>query len=207
MVLATLLPWAAVLLRGIAWTKRHYGWLALFYLLVLSQVGHVAEHVAQMVQLHHLELRPEHAHGVFGALDVEWVHFVWNSWILAAVGLLAFHFPRNGWLWVVLPIALWHEAEHAYIISVYLATGQAGSAGLLAAGGVLGVGLLKRPELHFVYNLMEIVPLAVGFVVQWRRSHAHRGGGQDVRHGAAPRPGGAPAPGTSFTGSGPPVPA
>jgi hypothetical protein len=140
MVLAVLSPWLPLIFLEIAWTYRHYHWLALFYVLVLSQGGHVVEHLAQMVQVHALGLRGRNAHGVFGALDVEWVHFVWNSWILAAVALLVRRFRRNPWLWASLVVAGWHEAEHMTIMARYLATGEQGTPGLLAAGGAIGGG-------------------------------------------------------------------
>lgn len=171
MVLAALSPWIPLFFAEIAWTYRHYQWLALFYVLVLSQGGHVVEHVAQMVQLHLLHLGPGHTHGIFGALDVEWVHFIWNTWILAAVVLLVRRFRRNPWLWASLAIAGWHEAEHVVIMARYLATGQQWTPGLLATGGAVAGGVLPRPDLHFLYNLVETVPLVGGFVYQLRRSH------------------------------------
>jgi hypothetical protein len=171
LVLAALTPWIPLVFLEMAWTYRHYQWLALFYLLVLSQAGHVVEHLAQMVQLHVLDLGPGHTHGIFGALDIEWVHFIWNTWILVAVVLLVRRFRRNPWLWATLLAAGWHEAEHVVILTRYLATGQQGTPGLLATGGAIGGGLLPRPDLHFLYNLVETVPLVAGFVYQLRRSH------------------------------------
>jgi hypothetical protein len=170
-VLGALCPWLPLLFVEIAWTYRHYQWLALLYLLVLTQGGHVIEHLAQMVQIHVLHLGRGHTHGIFGALDIEWVHFIWNTWILVAIVLLVRRFRRNPWLWASLAIAGWHEAEHAVILAKYLATGQQGTPGLLATGGAIGGGVLPRPDLHFLYNLIETVPLVGGFVYQLRRSH------------------------------------
>jgi hypothetical protein len=172
-VLVMLLPWLPVFAGELLWTYRHYGWLALLYVLVATQVGHFFEHVAQVVQLHALGLKGANARGIFGALDIEWVHFLWNSWIiLAVVALLAFRFRRNPWLWVTLAIAGWHELEHAYIMSVYLSTGKAGTPGLLAQGGLLGGGLpLSRPDLHFLYNPIETTPLLLAFAYQLRRTY------------------------------------
>ena len=172
-VLAMLLPWLPVFAGEMVWTYRHYGWLALFYVLVVTQVGHFFEHVAQVVQIHALGLKGANARGVFGALDIEWVHFLWNSWIiLAVVALLASRFRRNPWLWATLAIAGWHELEHAYIMSVYLSTGKAGTPGLLAQGGAIAGGLpLSRPDLHFLYNLIETTPLLLAFAYQLRRTY------------------------------------
>lgn len=171
-VVVGLLPWAPILTLEIAWTYRHYGWLALFYLLVVTQTGHFIEHVCQMYQLHVLHLHGPHAKGVFGQLDLEWVHFAWNTWVLVAAAAVAFRFRRNPWLVAVVAIAAWHESEHLYIMSVFVRTGAEGTPGLLAAGGALGGGLpIRRPDLHFLYNVVETLPLWVAFVYQLRRTY------------------------------------
>ena len=169
-VLAMVLPAVPVLVSQAGELRRHYGALGLFYLLVLSQTGHVLEHVAQVTQLHVLDKTGKEAHGVFGTLDVEWVHFGWNAAILVAVVYLFVHYRRNAWLWLALLLAGWHQVEHTYILSVYLQTGQMGTPGLLAAGGALGGGLpVRRPDLHFLYNVLETTPLVLGFLHELNR--------------------------------------
>ena len=55
--------------------------------------------------------------------------------------------------------------EHISIMFTYLATGVPGTPGLLSKGGLIGGGLpLTRPDLHFLYNLIETVPLTIAFV-------------------------------------------
>jgi hypothetical protein len=50
-----------------------------------------------------------------------------------------------------------------------LQTGVAGLPGLLAQGGAVVGGLpISRPDLHFLYNLIETVPLVLGFFQQVR---------------------------------------
>lgn len=171
-VLGTLLPWSPIITRETVFLGIRYGWLALFYVLTLTQTGHLLEHVAQMAQIHILGIAPRSAHGVFGALDVEWVHFPWNAGVAVAALLLVRVFHRNPWLWLVLAIAVWHGIEHSYILSVYLATGTAGTPGFLARGGILGGGSpLLRPDLHFLYNLVETLPLVMAFLHQYARAH------------------------------------
>jgi hypothetical protein len=166
-VLATVIPWLPILVREIAWAYRDYPWLALFYVLVITQGVHFLEHVTQVTQLHLLMLRGPQARGVFGALNIEWVHFFWNSLVLLAVAVLVWRFHRNSWLWLTLAVSGWHAVEHAYILSVYLRTGIEGTPGLLSAGGAIAGGLgLARPDLHFLYNLIETVPLVLAFVTQ-----------------------------------------
>jgi hypothetical protein len=125
-----------------------------------------------MVQLHVLHTPPPMAKGVFGPLNIEWVHFGWNTWVLFALAILVTQFPRNPWLIATFVLASWHEFEHAYIMSTFLSTGVAGSPGLLAHGGRIAGGLpISRPDLHFIYNVAETIPLFVAFAVQARREH------------------------------------
>jgi hypothetical protein len=141
--------------------------LALFYILAVTQGGHFLEHVVQMVQIHLLGIPGPRAQGVVGALDLEWVHFIWNSAVLAGVIALVVAYPRNRWLWLTALLAGWHELEHTYILVTFLMTGVVGTPGLLSFGGALGGGLpLARPNLHFLYNLIETTPLILGFVHQ-----------------------------------------
>ena len=150
--------------------RHEHGWLAFFFILVVTQGAHVLEHVAQMVQIHLLGLSGLQARGIFGMLDLEWVHFIWNSWVLLCAVLLVFLFRKNPWLWVLLVISVWHEIEHVYIMSVYLRTGHPGAPGLLAARGAIGGGLpLSRPDLHFFYNLLEELVLIIAYLSQIKR--------------------------------------
>jgi hypothetical protein len=165
-------PWIPVLTLELDWARRHYGWLALFYLLVITQGGHVIEHVVQVTQIHVFSLEGLRARGIFGALDIEWVHFLWNTWVLAAVVALFVRFRRNPWLLFGLAFALWHEIEHAYIMWTFLTTDVAGTPGLLAEGGRIAGGTgVSRPDLHFYYNVVETTPLIAGFVYQLCRMY------------------------------------
>jgi hypothetical protein len=167
---AGLALWTPAFTMEVAWTREHYGWLALFYGLAVLQGAHMVEHIVQMVQIHVLHLTGPAARGVFGALDVEWVHFVWNTLVFAALAVLVWRYPRNVLLWVTLVFSVWHQIEHSYILSVYLRTGVSGTPGLLSKGGVIAGGLpLKRPDLHFFYNLFETSTLFAAFGVQLRR--------------------------------------
>ena len=172
--------WKVALLIVIAWLPlfvlkttsmyRQYRWLAYFFILVVTQGAHFLEHLAQMIQIHVLGLSGLQARGIFGMLDIEWVHFIWNSWVLLFAVLLVFLFRKNPWLWVLLVISVWHEMEHVYIMSVYLHTGHIGAPGLLAQGGAIGGGLpLSRPDLHFYYNLLEELVLIMAYLSQIQR--------------------------------------
>ena len=146
-------------------------WLALLSFLAVSQTLHLFEHVAQMVQIHVLGLSGSAARGIVGQLDIEWVHFIWNTWVLIALLVLLPRFRGNVWLIVAAFLAAWHLAEHVVIMATYLTSGVAGTPGLLAAGGGLAGGLpLARPDLHFLYNLAETVPLLLAWRVELKRA-------------------------------------
>jgi hypothetical protein len=171
-----LAPWLPLLSAAVVTTRQESdAWLAFYLALAVTQTAHVGEHVVQITQLHVFGLTGERAHGVFGALDIEWVHFTWNAWILVAVATLLVPFRANPWLWLTLPLAAWHLGEHVVMLAAYLTTGVEGSPGLLAMGGALGGGLpLARPDLHLAYNLAETLPLLIGLGWQWRRTGRRR---------------------------------
>src|SRR5256886_12050855 len=170
MAVLVILAWLPLFFRKTVSIQRQYSWLAIFFILVVTQGAHVLEHVAQMVQIHLLGLSGLQARGIFGMLDIEWVHFIWNSWVLLCAVLLVFLFRKNPWLWVLLVISVWHEMEHVYIMSVFLHTGHIGAPGLLARGGAIGGGLpLSRPDLHFFYNFLEEIVLIIAYLYQIQR--------------------------------------
>lgn len=175
---AAIPPWFLLFLSETRWMWQNYGWLALFYGLVITQGAHFLEHLVQMIQLHFLGRSGEAARGVFGQLDIEWVHLGWNTWVLLALVLLARPFAHNPWLIASIAAAAWHETEHIYIITQYLSdSGRAGDPGLLAAGGAVLGGLpLRRPDLHFLYNVVETVPIIIAFGWELRRVHSEATG-------------------------------
>lgn len=121
----------------------------------------------------HLIQPPPRGHaagGIFSQLNVEWVHFLFNTYLLAAFLALAFRFRRNPWLWVALAAAVLHEAEHLYIMIRFLRTGIPGLPGLLARGGVIGIPL-SRADVHFLYNFVESIPMMLAFAWQMRAAY------------------------------------
>ena len=170
-VVVGLIPFVPLFVVGARWNFRRQHWLVLFYVLLVTQTGHFLEHVAQMIQIHLLGLQGAQAQGVFGMLNIEWVHFVWNTWVLIAAVVLLVRYCGNTWLWFTTLFAAWHAIEHAYIVWIYLRTGVPGTPGLLSLGGAIQGGLpIARPDLHFLYNLIETAPLAVAFFWQVRHT-------------------------------------
>jgi len=147
------------------------GWTMLLGLLALTQTAHLIEHVAQMVQIHVLHLSGASALGIVGPLNIEWVHFIWNALVLVTLLVLLPCFRTNPWLIAVTPLAAWHFVEHSVMIATYIQTGISGTPGLLSSGGLLFGGLpIARPDLHFLYNLVETAPLLVAWNVEIRRA-------------------------------------
>ncbi len=148
-------------------------WALLLGFLAVSQAAHLLEHIAQLVQIHVLHLSGANAQGIVGQLNIEWVHFTWNALVLVTL-LVLFSMPgfrTNPWLIAVTPLAAWHFVEHAVMIATYLQTGVSGTPGLLSSGGLLFGGLpIARPDLHFLYNLVETAPLVFAWLVELRKT-------------------------------------
>src|SRR6202171_3462115 len=141
---------------------------------IVLQVGHQVEHIAQMVQMHLDGQPPAFAHGLVGRLDLEWVHFALTVTIALVALIVLARWPRNPVAWLLMPLALWHLAEHTAILITYLRTGITGTPGILAHGGLLN-GPLARPDLHFLYNA-AILLLLIG-VWAWGYSRVRRRAG------------------------------
>lgn len=170
-VAAAVLPWFPLFAVQTRWLGRHYGWFALFYVLTITQTGHYIEHVSQMVQIHGFDRAGSEAHGVVGVLDIEAVHFGWNTFVFLALVVLVTRFRRNPWLWAAAAVATWHQVEHSYTFFVYATTGTL-RPGLLDMGGRIAGGLpIMGPNLHFIYNTLETMPLIAAFFFQLRRTH------------------------------------
>jgi hypothetical protein len=167
--LLILLAWLPIFVVKTREIYQQYRWLAFFFVLLIAQSVHFIEHIAQMIQIHLLGLSGMQAHGIIGMLDLEWVHFIFDAvWVPLCVYILLFVYRKNNpWLWVLAVIVTWHALEHIAIMSVYLRTGIVGSPGLLAHGGLIAGGLpLIRPDLHFLYNLIEETLILIAYAYQ-----------------------------------------
>ena len=167
--LLILLAWSPIFFYTTRALYRNYRWLAFFFVLLLAQSAHFTEHIAQMIQIHLLGLMGAQAHGIIGVLDFEWVHFLFDAgWVpICCYTLFLIYRKNNPWLWTLLPIVTWHAIEHIAIMSFYLRTGIVGSPGLLASGGAIAGGLpLIRPDLHFIYNLVEETLIVLAYIHQ-----------------------------------------
>src|SRR5215467_11206365 len=131
--LVTILPWIPLFSMKVFWTSKHYGFMAAYLAIMILQAGHVGEHVAQMLQFIFI-YDPKAgcfgwswhgycslAHGVFGELNREVVHFIWDGLILVACIVLRVHFRKvkNIWLTLAVVAATIHQIEHIYLFGNY----------------------------------------------------------------------------------------
>jgi hypothetical protein len=173
-----LIPWVPLVALEAAWKYDHYGFWAFFGVAVLLQIGHIGEHTVQVVQLALYNGHLAQSHGVFGRLDFETVHFVWDSavWLLLCAVLTRFA-RGNAWLWIAFAAASFHEVEHLYLFWVYRVDSwfyyHGGLAGIMGNGGLIG-SPLARPYLHFAYNFIVVVPMVCAFLDQTTRVYDRR---------------------------------
>lgn len=179
-----LIPWVPLVALEAIWKYEHYGFWSIFGVAVLLQIGHMGEHTVQVTQLLLYNGQLAQSHGVFGQLDLETVHFIWDSaiWVLLCVVLTRFG-GGNPWLWVAFAAASVHEVEHLYLFSIYNVDPSfyfhGGLEGIMGNGGLIG-SPLARPYLHFAYNFIVVVPTVCAFLDQ--TAHVY-----DRRQPAMPR--------------------
>ncbi len=160
------------------WLTRRGLTRLVFEALLLVQVGHLAEHLVQISQIHLLGWPPPQARGLIAAFDVETMHFVWNVAVLATVGWLLRHGVRSTTLVMTFVWAAAHTVEHGYLVTHAMLIGREGGPGLLGSGGLLasldlaipGLTTWTRPTVHLVWNVGEVLLLVlayVGFAWPW----------------------------------------
>lgn len=155
--------------------------LTVFLGLVLFQGVHELEHVVQVIQRSFLGIA--NGNGLLGSLtDVEPLHFAYNTFYLGLLVwtylLLGLHrdgpSPKGrlvtGLLTFALAFQMWHELEHVFKLTQFVALG-----GLNGTGGIFGIGpgaiapLFPIPLLHLAYNTASYVPTLVAFFLVLRR--------------------------------------
>src|SRR5213082_3166260 len=105
------------------WLTRRGLTRLVFEALLLVQVGHLAEHLVQISQIHLLGWPPP-AGGLIAAFDVETMHFVWNVAVLATVGWLLRHGVRSTALVMTFVWAAAHTVEHGYLVTHAMLIGR-----------------------------------------------------------------------------------
>ena len=168
-----LIPWGIVMFVEIEWTYKHYGWLALFFLMAFVQTIHYSEHCIEMVQYHLFHNPLKDSLAIFSNLNVEGVHFGGDSFLTIGTLLLLTKFPRNRWLWVAIPFQLAHQAEHNFLFFTYAFEGAPpGGPGILGQGGIAWGGIhLVRTDLHWVYNTLYTIPFVLALMWQLKQTY------------------------------------
>jgi hypothetical protein len=173
--LCLLIPMAPLFTFEAAWKYEHYGFYAFMLVFAVLQVGHLGEHSAQVGQLLFSGGDISVAHGVFGALDRELVHFVWDSLVWVGICVLLYKLgPHNKWLWIALIASSFHEVEHLFLFyldrfhTAFYDGG--GTTGIMAKGGLVGTPF-DRPYLHYVYNWFVVVPLLMALWDETKRAY------------------------------------
>ncbi|MGQ0571679.1 MAG: hypothetical protein ACT4P5_19425 [Armatimonadota bacterium] len=134
------------------------------------QSAHMVEHVAQVYQK--FVLRLPKAQGVLGAVfDLEWVHFLYNTWLFGALVLAYVWWRRTRspqvpiFLTAAVVIQGWHEIEHIVKMLQYYLLGIT-----VGPKGILGF-VVPLVWLHFWYNLIILALVVFSFFAVRALSH------------------------------------
>lgn len=168
--------WTPALAKTPAYMAPTSHLLIMTALVIAQGILHWPEHVAQVLQKLYLGVP---ANGVIGQFNLEWVHFTYN------VGLLAMLVPvmigcgffarNNAWKranygawWLVMfsfYVQLWHVPEHYTKLAQYVISGNQATPGFLGYWLVQNVHALGVLWLHFVVNVIILVPMVYAFFV------------------------------------------
>ena len=169
-----LVPWGIMMFVEVTWAYRHFHWLALFFLMAFVQTIHYSEHLIEVIQYNFLGDSYLSSIAIFSKLNIEWVHFLGDSFLIVATLFLLYKVPYNKWLWPAAIFGILHTAEHTFLLVNYLFSHVPGGAeGMLASpGGFIfgGVGL-NRQDLHFIYNTLYTIPLVAALI--WQLNHSY----------------------------------
>lgn len=131
-------------------------------LTALIQSGHMVEHVAQLIQW---MLRMRVSHGLIGSLDLELVHFVYDSLFLIGLSALGSFYGdvlrSRGWKPYAVFIGAWviqtyHMIEHVVRFAQHMETGLEGTPGILGR-------YINIVPLHFGINLVVTAGIIAPF--------------------------------------------
>jgi hypothetical protein len=136
----------------------------IFAFALALQLFHQLEHFVQVAQAKFLGIKP--AHGILGSVvDLEWVHFVYNSGLLILLLLATVAVLRDrrvrppvGWLFLgaTLAVQTYHQLEHVAKIVQHVQTGAD------PAPGILGF-VIDLVWLHFTINAVVTVCMIGAF--------------------------------------------
>jgi hypothetical protein len=142
-------------------------WLYLFAVL-----AHWLEHLCQMYQIYVLGWMPKAAGGVLGLWypwlnSSELLHVGYNSMLWGGLLFLrpGFEGRSRRWWNVALALQSFHLFEHLLLWGQYLTGVYLFGAEVPTSIGQLWV---RRPELHFMYNLAVFIPMITAVWMHWQ---------------------------------------
>jgi hypothetical protein len=155
--------------------RRHKLVLGLFMVVV---IGHIAEHVAQAIQIWALGWTVPQSRGLLGRafpwlVTSETMHYAYALIMLVGLFLLrpAFKGRALRWWSLALVIQFWHHIEHLLLIV------QANTHHYFFGGSVPTSVLqvfVPRVELHLFYNSIVVIPMVVAVLLHRRPNAAER---------------------------------
>lgn len=142
-------------------TFQHYNkrWLLIFNIIVYS---HFAEHIAQMIQLYLLHWDRKQSLGLLGLWQPQLVHSEWLHYahaLFMVIGL-AMMCKINKWLFLAFFLGFLHHIEHFCLL--YQAITHHNWWDQPKPVTYLQMIWLPRIELHFIYNLIVLIPMIIG---------------------------------------------
>jgi hypothetical protein len=152
-----------------SWHKRA---LAVFMVIVAA---HLAEHVAQAIQIYVLGWHHHQARGLLGLsfpwlVHSEWLHYGYALAMLIGLIMLRPGFTGRARTWwnIAIGIQVWHFLEHSLLLA------QAVS-GTYYFGRSAPVSIIQlvvpRVELHLFYNSIVTAPMVVAMILhRWPRA-------------------------------------
>lgn len=151
--------------------------IVIFNLIVLS---HFAEHVAQMIQLYLLHWARSKCLGLLGLLypvlvHSEWMHFLYSLFMVLGIYIFTPDITNKTakyWWKFTLFLAVLHNIEHFLLLEQAITNQYLFKSNFpISIGQVIfpkiGLKILKqRIELHFLYNIIVIIPMIISLKIQ-----------------------------------------
>lgn len=132
----------------------------MFYLFLLIVSIHFIEHISQIYQLYNLHWARADCLGLLGLLNPaliksEWLHYGFALYMLVGLYYLKINSKKQYWWNVAFNLQMFHYIEHLILISQSLN-------GIPMPDRIsIGSFLMPRIELHFMYNLIVMIPIMI----------------------------------------------
>lgn len=132
----------------------------MFNLFILIVAIHFIEHLAQIYQLYNLAWARADCLGLLGLINPnlikrEWLHYGFAFYMLVGLYYIKINSKKSYWWNVAFNLQMFHYIEHLILISQALN-------GISMSNRIsIGSFLMPRIELHFMYNLIVMIPILI----------------------------------------------